>query len=775
MENMNKTLFKDSELTEAIQQSLLEAVSALGISSLTEVDEENKEKILQLGYEIINNYEFEIHDNPRCINGQWIKTTKRIIFSRLTNNPQPYIAYCRLVDFSKLPRKNPFNHKPNRNKFIKSLKKIYPNVDAYNVGTALTVWRKVIQNIYYNLGVEGLRPQQISMWQYSAIGGTGKSEVLERLRNFAKSKGITVADVCPTNLRWSGSEYSSSLIGLSQETFPPTSRNDNENTIIKLNNIIDNGKFEVEYKCKDSYYLPSVITLFMNSNKLPFDTNTRRYGVIRFNETPYSKIPVETKEKYFQKRTTEEWNEIFLDLFESCPFDEEFEDEGQCKNSASFNELIYAAQDIVKDLNTCYSMDVNPQDMTIREFTITYLRAIGKDYQPETRKKYQYMFTQDILKACAEGVIQPSHRVNGNLVYSRYNIEEIAALPTSETSIPNSLDDIDNMWERTAVAFDKFLIDDKPTDPKPEKDKDEVEDETEVVDFSSEEFTSEDMKLTHMNAYDDVTSKPVIDIKDTTQYILTAEPTEEYIQSKPAQIDRKGEHYRPVCFLYESDELPIEEQEKMALQLKDKIPDNIFSITHSGSKSIHTLVWIKPEDRDEVRKDFKWYWTEVAKKLFGDNWKHLDKNVASIARLSRRPGAIRDNGNKQTCLYINRNVKGLDIDNLIQAKKVLDKEEEMRNKMNAKIREMKKTSSSYNERPLMEQFKSIANKSSSESVRLAYDILNSGSAESGSNMIGAIMALAKMAEGDSKWIDLRDELYDICHKQHPTNIPTKPF
>lgn len=331
---MNKTLFKDSELKYAIQQSLLEASLAFG-----EVNEENKEKILQLGYEIINSYEFEMQANPRNINGQYIKTTKRVIFSHLTKNPQPYIAYCRLADFSKLPRKNPFNHKPNRNKFIKSLKKIYPNVDAYNVGTALTVWRKVIQNIYYNLGVEGLKPQQVSMWQYSSMGGTGKTEVLKRLQDFAKSKGITTTDVHPTNLRWAGSEFGSNLIGISQETFPPTSRRDNEDTIIKLNNIIDNEKFEVEYGGKDSYYLQSITTLFMNSNRLPFDNNTRRYGVIRFNETPYNRIPVKTKEKYFQERTTEEWNEIFLDLFESCPFDETFEDEGQCKNSEIPNSL----------------------------------------------------------------------------------------------------------------------------------------------------------------------------------------------------------------------------------------------------------------------------------------------------------------------------------------------------------------------------------------------------------------------------------------------------
>lgn len=335
----------------------------------------------------------------------------------------------------------------------------------------------------------------------------------------------------------------------------------------------------------------------------------------------------------------------------------------------------------------------------------------------------------------------------------------------TDISVEDEIKEARKTWDRIIELAKKVdtEFDNKPTDPRP----------TDRL-----EFTKDDIKTTHMFVCDNQYSQPSSDIKDTTQFIITAEPTKEYISSKPEQLDRKGEHYRPTCFVYEMDETPLEEQKKIFDDLKERISDNIYSITYSGGKSIHTLVWIKPEDRDEVKKDFKWYWTETAKELFGNNWEKLDKADASIARLSRRPGAIRDNGELQECYYLNKNVKGIILSNLIQRKKELDRKQKYQQKIEEELRKQKQLSFSFdnkNERPLIEQLKDIANKSSSESVKLAYEILESGNAESGSNMIGAIGAMKKLAENDSKWYELGQQLVDICHSQHPSNISFKNF
>lgn len=382
-------------------------------------------------------------------------------------------------------------------------------------------------------------------------------------------------------------------------------------------------------------------------------------------------------------------------------------------------------------------------------------------------------------KLYSKGIITRANNNSGK--YCKYHLgcllnltEDLIDGKTEDTSIVDEIKQARQVWDKLIALAEK--IDNEfpdTTDPTPTDDNDPFD-----KDYSDEEFTKEDVKATHMFGNDVVNSLPTVDIKEDTQFIVSAEPKKEYIkeiQETGETLSRCKNDYYPTCFVYEMDETPLEEQEELMKNVVRRIPNNIYSLTYSGSKSFHCLVWIKPEDRVHMNSDnFKWYWTEVAKQLFGTRWEELDEADATICRLTRRPGAIRDNGKKQTCLYMNRNVVGLDLTTLIRQRKELDKREAEIKIREEALRKYKQQSFQFEEQDLMTQLQNIANKTNSDSGKLAYEILSSGTAESGSNMIGAIGYMKKLKDSDNKWEILLHELYNICHTQHPSNI-TKSY
>lgn len=732
-------IFKETEVEKAIQLSLLEAVNEIG--SLTN---DNREDILARGYEIVCSYSFKkmlkrprpvvinetVEEDGEVVTVRKCKTVteESVLFPAFFKN-NAYTPYKRLADFSKLPVACPFVHKPDRNKFIKNAKLLFANVDAYNAGACLTNYRKIIQNVYFNLGYPGLKPQQVCFYQYSALGGTGKSNFLNRLKHFAETYNIPVADVNPTNQRWIGSEYSSNIIGVVNEFFPPRSRLEGEDKIRTLNNIIDNEEYQVEYKGETPYFSHSRVSLFINSNKMPFDSNIRRYAVVRYNEKPFARIAEEDREKYFKDRTPEEWDEIILSTFESCPFDETFEDL-ECKNSDDLNELIHAANDVIDNL---HRLDDSfcPQSATIREFAKTYLALIAPDHipSPEAVKKQVSFWTNDILKAVAEGVIKPSQRVNGNLRYSRYNIQEIADLPTPETEIPNSLNDIDNMFERTSVAFDSFL------DPE-------------------QTMTSDDVPTYGL---EDLVESASTSDAVTTDY----DPSSEFIAvAKFANHRRDKEHAVPTALVYESDSVSLEEQ--MEMMKKHKSDDRVMSATYSGSKSIHYIVPIDPEclmkiDNAEDRSKFyKFCWKQIGEEIFTDV-SEFDKACASIGRLTRNPGATRSSNGKIQTSYYNKRTRLNKLEKYYSQWMAERRFEEMK-------RELAKRSTP-GERGVR-YLQNVYNKTRNEHAKMALDALDGKAIVSGSNMIGCLGYLKTSGVEQS----VIDQVKAEFHRQHPSNI-----
>lgn len=673
-----------------------------------------------------------------------ILRTEDLTFTGLTGAKDTYALYKRLADLSIIPQTLPFKHTENINKYVKACKILFPNVDAYNVGNCMTVFSKVLENIWANCNEPGAKKQQTCMYQYSAQGGTGKSNFHEHLRRFCNKYGINNSE-SRINGRWIGSEFTSNLVTTIGEYFPPRNGSEQDDTIINTNNIIDNTYYQVEYKCQQPVYVMSKTTVFINSNKLPFDANTRRYGVVKYNEKPYSTYTRDEKDTYFH--TDEEIEKALLDAFESVPFETDFRDEVEQANT-SYTDIILSARNLM--VNGDFSV-FNPNEVTPREWAKMELELKGIFNNPDALKKEMFKIRAQLRDAVAHGVITPSKRVNGNTDYSKYNIQDIAHLSTVEDEKTCSLDSIDNLLERTSKAFDVFITPESPDDD-PLKPTDET-------------FTEEDLMEEKTPVCDNKYSKPTFKPNEKTQFLVTASYKDEFIKDVvegKAEINRCGDNMVPEYFVYESDDMSIDEQKEVARSLlRSEYAKYVKSVTLSGGKSLHIL--IKIGDGEKLTKYFKHWWKQTANTLFGEAMADkMDKACASVGRLSRFPNGTRDNGTKQTCLYFNKNAESWTI-----SQQEIDAKEWAEN-IQTRENEIKASRFANKDKPEVETLTNFYN-ANPEKWALAYDTLvNNLPIPSGSDMIGTISRLKKAELFECS------KLFAIkANQQHPSNIPLR--
>lgn len=97
-------------------------------------------------------------------------------------------------------------------------------------------------------------------------------------------------------------------------------------------------------------------------------------------------------------------------------------------------------------------------------------------------------------------------------------------------------------------------------------------------------------------------------------------------------------------FVFECDNTELDKQFERAEDLKDIA----CRATFSGSKSVHVIFQFEDALEDVCNEHYKDIWA-ACNKLFFNN--EADTACANPARLTRRPGAIRDNGVEQKLLY----------------------------------------------------------------------------------------------------------------------------
>lgn len=105
-------------------------------------------------------------------------------------------------------------------------------------------------------------------------------------------------------------------------------------------------------------------------------------------------------------------------------------------------------------------------------------------------------------------------------------------------------------------------------------------------------------------------------------------------------------------FVFECDDVDKAEQIEKANELSKQ--GVIVRATDSGNKSIHCIVEFDSACEDICREYYKEIWRTINDLYFSGK---ADKACANPARLTRRPGAVRSNGNAQVLLFENNGNK----------------------------------------------------------------------------------------------------------------------
>ena len=691
-----------------------------------------------------------------------------------------------------------FSHTPDPKKFLEATKKLFPNVRADNVHICANAFKQFIQKIYYNCGEKINNPQKM-LFLYSMLGGTGKGVFMNRLIHFCETYKIPVGKEANISSHWLSSEFSTNMISVIPEFFPYKS-NMNEQ-IISLNNIIDNGSYRVELKGYQPISMKSNTALVCGSNKKPYDVNDRRYNIVEYNTVQlFDEEIVEQHSDYLNTSfTDEEWDQVFLDAFRYCPFDYKFKPIVPVKY---VSEKYY---DFIDDLRLL--RDTQP-DFFIESHTV---REIAKWLQIEAdgkaikalAKEYKKNVFKNILGLVNDKIIKPVKTVNGDLLYSKYDVNEIANLTISSDVIDDCSPLKDPIVE-TAKAWDLLIASTKPNEPTPEPPKptdkpidkpnprkivpevestkvetpvaekieafDPVAEVEKVASAYEKVYGSTDLDNVYtpemLNKFKcpvkkDTFSKPSFTIEGNEQFLVTARYKSSYIKSNPTELDAKGEHMLPVFFTYEMDSTDIDTQYAIAEKLCKK---HVWTITFSGSKSLHTLVYIDPTQAEAIAKDFRYYWNIAAEKLYGKAAKLLDSACASVARLSRFPNGFRPDKNAtQWCSFKNDNVVPIDL-----SKEIALHEEELRQKnlTNLLVSTLASENKNNYDDPDSElHLRKAVAKSENPAGQIAVALLDGQDPGSGANYIGAI-GYCERAIGPKTAKRVRD----AAHRLHPTNV-----
>ena len=235
---------------------------------------------------------------------------------------------------------------------------------------------------------------------------------------------------------------------------------------------------------------------------------------------------------------------------------------------------------------------------------------------------------------------------------------------------------------------------------------------------------------------------------------------------KNGKLRRIDQNMTPYFFVYESDDLPLEEQLKLADNILDgPAADCITSVTFSGGKSIHILVKIPEKFRAEIKKDFKYYWDIVAQYIFQDQKDKLDKACASISRLTRKPNGIRDSGIKQICYYYNKDACLRD--SQFEWSVPIHNEELRKAQLEAAEKERKRLmrADALKETDEFVKLENMHKKVTTGPFVVAYNAIH-GDCPAGENYVAALRSLK--ARGFSK--EIQEMMLTNVSAAHPTNI-----
>lgn len=672
-------------------------------------------------------------------------------------------------------------HKKDALKFAEAMKKIGCNWDINYLDEAYTTMRKLFESIYHTIGHKGAKQQDVVIClEQLENGGGGKGTLVASIVRVLNKYGLTSDyDELPRE-RFNSNKSAANNLVIHDDITLKNWRKRNKGV---FNNQIDKNIFTLEIKGQNSFSVKAKATHIITTNdKLMDERNNRRMSYIKYANSVFRPMSGvvnnrnlksnEILEKYFEcypYKGNEDKFEERLDYwveqaFLSCPFGYDYRynkrpEIKEAKLSCRYGKIIHEATEYKENLlSGGFSEEEVKNIFSNMSFNDLIKNSSFKNTDFESNKKYFLSFIND-LKTYADHKIP---RMGSKFPYYKTDWNKILTYPIQNETDEEKFEDIEDEEAKFETAFAELYLNAKTDNDITEttipiRKKRDVYKNPDYEGLNEERKELQDfIKAYNISVCKDKYTKPetIINPKDNYEYFVNGTCTAN---------DRKGENVIPKFFVYEMDGETKENQEKIIDNITEgKYAQNIAAITWSGNKSYHVLVYHNMGK--EIKNDYKYYWEEYAKKIFGDNWIKLDKACASVGRLTRCFYMINSKTkNKQQVEYISLAAKPIDLTEIYNKRKE-EKSKEALEKMIFKTHMQNNNNEDDDEGKKLQNFTNKYPKN--ENYQTAYDIYTTGNVKKGLNPVAIIQSLKK--SGFS--IDfVREKIYQPMYTQHPSN------
>ncbi|QHX43607.1 hypothetical protein GWP43_09350 [Treponema vincentii] len=661
--------------------------------------------------------------------------------------------------------------------FIEAMKYLSPNWEAASLATSYTAIRKLFENIYNELGYEGARKQDVCViFEQLKRGGGGKSVFLKGLASVLKKYGLQSTDDDLPRQRFNSPQAANNHLVIHNDIGRTEWRN---RAVGIFNNQIDRNEYIYEPKGKATIALRARATHIISTNvHLEDEDNNRRYAYIPLTNrvlfatdgaiSDKNVIPQEDLKKYFscypysgnEDAFTERLEYWIEKAFLSCPFGYTFSLGDVVKSKTpklprKFFLLIHELENFVEFEGKEYLGNLKLGQF-IRETAFN-------ERKPEENDRY-FRDLKDTLNTYFGEKIRTGGKPFRTWSFAWNKILEIGLAENESPDAFEDIEDIQEKWLKAHRAIINAAIEDiEPLEETLTNETAETKDvryNRQPVDANlteEEKEVQEFIDAFHLHVCKDKYTKPETALQHGTNY-------EFMVNGSCTADDRKAEHVIPKMFVYEIDYLEDEGQETdLGKQLKKQwdiikksidTTNHIASVTLSGNKSIHVLV--PHTDGELIKEDYKFYWEETAKRLFGEDSRFFDTACASVGRLTRCFNMKRGNI-EQKLLYKNLKATPIDVKPLMEARQ--------KEKAQKVILANLKVYAHNGQTDYRKKLENCARKYPvNENYQKALDIIN-GSVDKGLNPVAIIQSL-KSSDFNESWV--KSYIYEPMNREHPS-------
>lgn len=644
------------------------------------------------------------------------------------------------------------NYQPNGLNWLKACRKLFYNIKPsknsiyYLQSFALQVKNQILNRPYSNSNIMLMLISQSEAGY--ALGGCGKSFLVNKIHDwiidtFGK---LAVGEASELPSQYTTFEsYSKSLFMIISD---PQIQGRFDYDVSALNNIIDKMAYTRNEKYVKNDTLTSMANLIVTTNYSFSGRNQRRIGEVHFWPININSL-IESKSddcRYILQPN--DFEKYINEFFFAVPDQLVFEKDWEASSAASY----FASDTIAK-----FNMLFNENDLKDNGYNSIFpfmleqevspsvvaeaMRKLDPDYRWTARNVFEQIFCR------ADG--KPRFdccNTNNKPQYRKYKIKPIIAdAPVSTAGM--------SMLEQTAKWWEDIICTYEPPELPPPDDDDKLEDDVngniDLAELRLPAFKSRFDKQPHFD-------------KGTYEFFVacpyTKETIEKSIEDNNYLVSRGRDCMEPLGFVFESDDMSIEDQKNQAARVISSFPGEILGVVSSGGKSLHITCILEDDystrEKTIMRKYFKDLWAYVGNYLGFDTTK-MDTACANIGRLTRYPNGKRENGANQPAIFWNNDARlKVDVHKWCS-----------QNMWRMLVDTMSVPEPVNSDDTRDDETKLMACKKCSDSLRLLQDVAN-GQYPKGANYYAAFCAGKGI--GLSKEYVLR--LAESVHKAHPTNI-----